>query len=233
MANRDRYNTLHIMTQYVKDDPSITEHHMRHRPIRGLVLEIVALGPRMNQMERRILRRILRFMQSPEEAIQEMGRPIRFSNPRMLPGIVEWCRVKLGYYEPLITNALAENENLQPEEPREFDDYLQLEERSDTNTQQDNFSAFEEEKSDTTTQQENFSALGDFQDQDYEDINTQQEEQDNSPAFEDFQDHYVGVLREIDDSAIITQQEEQDDFSTLEAFQNQDNEVLFQVDQMN
>ena len=83
-----------------------------HRSFRATVQRIAALGPMMDPREKRILIRILRFMQSPREAL----RGIRFRNSEMLQAIVERCSVEVLYYEQLINPALAAANAVQQQE---------------------------------------------------------------------------------------------------------------------
>ena len=68
-------------------------HRVIHKSFKKTVREIAALGPSMDPREKRILRRILRFMQSPTEAFRQDERGITFRNSETLPAIVERCRV--------------------------------------------------------------------------------------------------------------------------------------------
>lgn len=109
--------------------------HVIHKHFKRTVREIAARGPRMDPREKRILRRILRFMQSPIEAFEQDRRGIRFRNRETLPAIVERCRVEVLYYEPLINSALAAANAAENQEPRELINYLQPEDIAEENLQ--------------------------------------------------------------------------------------------------
>ena len=150
MSDPARYVYFSCM-RYLGSDPSLTttwsSHHTlpltlpvnpalpragrthRHRHFRATVRRIAALGPMMDPIERRILIRILTFMQAPREAM----RGIRFRNSHMLPAIVERCSMEVLYYERLINSALAAANAVQQQEEQRLINHLEIEDMPEEN----------------------------------------------------------------------------------------------------
>ena len=197
-------------------------HRVLHRPFKATVRRIADLGPRMNHLERRILNRILTFMQSPSEAMRDIG----FRNPVTLPAIVERCSREVSYYARLINRALAHtNENQQQEAQRELINYIEIEEDIPEENQWQR-EAINRQQEEEKQQQDNLSTLGsevrtETNPLQGRDTNTQQQEEEQNTYMTTLVSFHTQQLEEEEEGQFL---------SPLVGLQNQNTENPFLED---